>query len=168
MFWDILASATNNDKCGNTDEEKENFLLINKIALWDIFKSGYRNKNEKRGISSDKAINFDDARAPLPTQNEIWENLQNIEAIIINGKTDAFKWFTKYNNVVYSSKLYDKDIDTDYYIWNKKIKVYPLKQTKSIENYNDTIEKEKWINLLKKLLYGNDNSKPKKFIIKKK
>ena len=37
-FWKVLAAIFNNE-CPNTIEEKRNFLLSNKIAVWDVIAS---------------------------------------------------------------------------------------------------------------------------------
>lgn len=144
-FWEILEFATNDD-CGSTKESKKNFLIKNKIALWDIFESGYR----INGSSKDNAIDN-------PVANKIWKNKRNIKTIIINGYNDdvkkisAFKWFQDYNGSV-NKKEFDKKIGTCFYLWNNEIKIYPLHSTSYVKRYNKVIDKEIWIKLIKKYI----------------
>ena len=160
LMWKILETATGKNS-GNTEESRKQFLERNKIALWDVLKYGERKKGNK---SSDSFTN----RIP----NDIWENLQNIEVIITNGYSKAFKWLKK------GKKNDFKEIKSEgYWIWNNKIKVYPLYSTSYIRNKGrgklrpeeQEEWKNKWIETIRKSLNLTENKPdgPRAFIVKK-
>lgn len=82
-FWKVLAALKNTD-VPSTVEEKTNFLLKYKIALWDVIKSC-----EVTG-SSDSSI-----KNVKPNNIKIILDTANIKKIFINGKT-ADKYYKKY------------------------------------------------------------------------
>ena len=157
LMWEILETATN-DKRGDTKETKEEFLKRNKIALWDVLYYGKRYEDESSDKILEKPNNKnlpEDEQNPKP--NIIWDNLQNVEVIITNGSSKAFKWLKKYN----SKHMGDfKANNEDYYIWNDKIVVYRFYATSYINNPRKPIDREgwkqKWIKTIKKHL---DNSR---------
>ena len=82
-FWKVLAKLKN-DKIPETIEEKKNFLLKNKIALWDVINSCEIVGSADSSIKNEKA-------------NDVEKVLQNtqIKRIFVNGKT-AQKYYDKH------------------------------------------------------------------------
>lgn len=149
LFWEILKAATN-DYCEESRESKEHFLKRNKIALWDVLAYGERTNDKSSDSIFEKPDNKNlPENEQNPKPNKIWENLQNIEIIITNGKSNAFKWLKKYN------KGYFKELNRDdCFIWNNKIMVYRFYSTSYINNprkqINKEKEKKKWIETIRK------------------
>lgn len=84
-FWKVLSCIYNVD-IGNTIEEKCDFLLKKKIALWDVIKSC------EITASSDASI-----KEPIINPIEELINKTHITQIYCNGNT-AYQLFEKYVN----------------------------------------------------------------------
>lgn len=82
-FWKVIATVVGCDEPQTIDEKKE-FLLNNKIALWDV-------------IASCDITGSADSSIKNVTANDISEiiNTAKIKNIYVNGKT-AEKYFKKY------------------------------------------------------------------------
>ncbi len=82
-FWRVL-SAVFDDECPETIPQKREFLLRNRVALWDV-------------IASCDIIGSSDASIRNVVPNDLGVILDNadIEKIFTNGKT-AHKLYTKY------------------------------------------------------------------------
>ena len=75
FFWEIIADIYNN---GNPirEKDKEEILIKNGIALWDIYGTGTRKGSADKNI---KNVEVRDIESFL-------NNYQNIEKIVFNGK----------------------------------------------------------------------------------
>ena len=82
-FWKVVSSVLDKD-VPHTIDDKKNFLLSNKIALWDV-------------IASCDITGSSDSSIKNVTANDLTEILNNadINQIFVNGKT-AEKYYNKY------------------------------------------------------------------------
>lgn len=147
LFWKILGEVLN---CNNlqefSNEAKKDFLKENEIALWDIFKSGYR----KDALSKDSAIMIETVK--INNLNNLLKNYSNIKHIIINGKNQAYEWFQEYF----------PDVDLSI--------VKNLYSTGTINRLEKELKEKaikEWKDVLNEYLNISEKSKPKAFVIKK-
>ena len=147
-FWNILGEVFNCDFSTNTEKK----LKDCKIALWDIFKSGYR----KNGSSKDEDILLDTVQ-----RNNISRFLSkhsSVKYIIINGKKFAYERFLEYNTEDNIQKL------------NSIGNIKNLYNTGSLNRIKKELKEEarkEWIETLKLFSGMEIQEKKKIFVVKK-
>lgn len=92
QFWDIIYSIFNS-KIHNDYKQRCEFLLDNKIALWDVLKYADREGNLDNAIKNEKPNDI----------SELLKEFTNIRTIIFNGSA-AERYFKKYFRFLYTYK----------------------------------------------------------------
>lgn len=86
-FWKMLGNALDKP-VPESVEERKNFLLDNKIALWDVI--------EKCAISGSSDADITEANSVPVDFEKVLNQYDNIKLIICNGKK-AYEVFLKFN-----------------------------------------------------------------------
>jgi hypoxanthine-DNA glycosylase len=74
-FWKLLSSAFNVEISTLSYKDKINFLLKNKIGLWDVFETSIRDGSMDKDMKENILNNFDDILSICP----------NLEKVCFNG-----------------------------------------------------------------------------------
>lgn len=149
VFWTILKQIFNCDFSNNTEKKLKDF----KIALWDIFKNGYR----KNGSSKDEDIMLDTVQ-----RNNISRFIMkhpSVKYIIINGKNYAFERFLEYNPEDNIKRMLDE---------GRVKKLYNTSSLNRLRKDLSTQAETEWIETLKTCLGMQLKEAKKVFVVKKK